>query len=273
MRFTCICSTFVRNRSNGSIYAFGLNNYSQLGINKKSGDTVFSPQLTSLENVKTITGKLIELIIQGYTVNNKHFFVAGGQHHTLILTNANKSYAIGRKDYGRLGIGQYEEELVDKLTLINKLDSLDVIQLDCGECCSFAITADGKAYSWGMGSNLQLGVGSDDDQFEPVLLTGVQVRDREVIRISSGGQHTLFLAVDKDATTNGNHKNGEQVKPTNGTKADSTTQAKPDANTTKTNGNGVSKLDKTNEKNDTETNDITDPDTDKSPATNGTKTA
>lgn len=206
------------------------------------------------------------------TANKKRFFIAGGQHHTLVLTNNNKSYAIGRKDYGRLGIGEYEEELVDKLTLIEKLDSLDVIQLDCGECCSFAITTDGKAYSWGMGSNLQLGVGSDDDQFEPVLLTGVQVRDRKVIRISSGGQHTLFLAVDKDTTTNGNPKNGEPAKATNGTngnKADST-QAKPDANTTKTNGNGETKLNETTE---TNTKEVTEPNTEKSPAADGIESA
>lgn len=157
------------------------------------------------------------------------YFFAGGQHHTLILTNDNKCYAIGRKDYGRLGIGEIEEELIDKVTLIKKLDDLKIVQLDCGECCSFAVTDDGKAYSWGMGSNQQLGVGSDDDQFEPVLLTGAQVRDRQVIRISSGGQHTLFLAADKNTSTNGNHKDAGKRKSTNGTKANDTKEkAKPD---------------------------------------------
>lgn len=63
----------------------------------------------------------------------------------------------------------------------------------------------GKVYSWGMGSNQQLGIGSDDDQTEPQLLTGVQVKDRAVIKVSSGGQHTLFLAADKstDKKVNG----------------------------------------------------------------------
>lgn len=90
------------------------------------------------------------------------------------------------------------------MTPIKALEKLNIVQLECGECCSFAVTDDGKAYSWGMGSNLQLGCGSDDDQNEPVLLTGVQVRDRKVIRISSGGQHTLFLAADEEpVTTNG----------------------------------------------------------------------
>lgn len=69
-----------------------------------------------------------------------------------------------------------------------------------------------------MGSNQQLGIGSDDDQNEPVLLTGVQVRDRQVIRISSGGQHTLFLAADKEPVTTNGVKDVKQTVTTNGDK-------------------------------------------------------
>lgn len=44
-----------------------------------------------------------------------------------------------------------------------------------------------------MGSNNQLGIGSEDDQYSPVQLTGKQVLDKQVLRVSSGGQHTLFI--------------------------------------------------------------------------------
>lgn len=113
------------------------------------------------------------------------------------MTNDDKCYAIGRTNYGRLGIGDTTEDVIDKLTPIDALADLDVVQLECGECCSFAVTSDGKVYSWGMGSNQQLGLGSDDDQLTPTLLTGVQVKDRHVLSVSSGGQHTLFIAADK----------------------------------------------------------------------------
>lgn len=53
-----ICSTFVRSRLNGAIWAFGLNNYNQLGITKKNSETVFAPQLTPFKNVKHITGNV-----------------------------------------------------------------------------------------------------------------------------------------------------------------------------------------------------------------------
>lgn len=104
------------------------------------------------------------------------------------------------------------------MTPIKALENLNIVQLECGECCSFAVTDDGKAYSWGMGSNQQLGCGSDDDQNEPVLLTGAQVRDRQVIRISSGGQHTLFLAADKEPITTNGVKDVTEPVNTNGVK-------------------------------------------------------
>lgn len=203
---------------NGAIFGFGLNNYNQLGLTKKNSDTVFTPQLTTFENVKMITG---------------------GQHHTLVLTAQDKCYAIGRKDYGRLGLGDIDSdiEFIDKLMPIKTLDGVRVRQLECGECCSFAITDDGKAYSWGMGSNQQLGCGSDEDQSEPILLTGVQVRDKQVIRISSGGQHTLFIAAEPIRQTNGVHndEDAEKVNGENGLNGEN--EAKPDESP-KVNGSG-----------------------------------
>ncbi|XP_055309663.1 regulator of chromosome condensation-like [Sitodiplosis mosellana] len=177
--WTTTYCTFIKNRANGTVYGFGLNNYNQLGIVKKNTETVFAPHKTPFENVELITG---------------------GQHHTLVLTNDKKCFAIGRTNYGRLGLGNTTEESIDKLTRIDGLAKLNVVLLECGESCSFAVTSDGKVYSWGMGSNQQLGLGSDDDQLVPTLLTGVQVKDREVINVSSGGQHTLFIAADKSTT-------------------------------------------------------------------------
>lgn len=43
----------------------------------------------------------------------------------------------------------------------------------------------------------QLGLGSDEDALLPTQLTGVQVKDRNVLAVQSGGQHTLFIAADK----------------------------------------------------------------------------
>lgn len=137
-----------------------------------------------------------------------------------MLANDGTCQVIGRLDYGRLGVGKVDKDLT-KITHIKSLDGLDVIQVACGESCSFARTKDGsfrtptiymrrmcsnnqsniagKVYAWGIGSNNQLGTGSDEDVYEPVLLTGAQVKGKEVLNVNSGGQHTLFLVSNIEA--------------------------------------------------------------------------
>lgn len=180
--------TFLRDKTTGKIYGFGLNNYSQLNIGKKS-DTMFVARETKFNNVKEL---------------------AGGSHHIIILTNDDKMYAIGRKDYGRLGLGQVEAD-VEELTLITALKDKKVTQIACGDCTSFAITKDGQVYAWGIGSNSQLGIGGDEDAYEPTLLTGVQVKDKKVVKVSGGAQHTLFV-VEAPAETPKAAANGEVSK-------------------------------------------------------------
>lgn len=163
-------STFLRDKATGKIYSFGLNNYSQLNIGVK-GETMFVPRLTKFNHVKDI---------------------AGGSHHTIILSKDDKIYAIGRKDYGRLGLGELETD-VEELTLISALNDKKVSQIACGDCTSFAVTNTGEVYAWGIGSNSQLGTGGDEDAKVPTLLTGAQVKGKKVIKVSGGAQHTLFI--------------------------------------------------------------------------------
>lgn len=44
-----------------------------------------------------------------------------------------------------------------------------------------------------MGTNYQLGNGSDEDVYEPTPVVGNQIKDKKIIKVSSGGQHTVFL--------------------------------------------------------------------------------
>lgn len=55
----------------------------------------------------------------------------------------------------------------------------------------------GSVYAWGMGTNLQLGTGEEDDEWSPVKMTGKQLENRAVMMVSSGGQHTVLLVKDK----------------------------------------------------------------------------
>lgn len=55
----------------------------------------------------------------------------------------------------------------------------------------------GSVYAWGMGTNLQLGTGEEDDEWSPVKMTGKQLENRAVLMASSGGQHTALLVKDE----------------------------------------------------------------------------
>lgn len=48
-------------------------------------------------------------------------------------------------------------------------------------------------FAWGIGTNYQLGTGQEDDAWSPVEMTGKQLENREVLTVSSGGQHTVLL--------------------------------------------------------------------------------
>lgn len=48
-----------------------------------------------------------------------------------------------------------------------------------------------------MGSNGQLGTGEEDDVETPQKIKGKQLEDKNVMRVTGGGQHTVLLAVKK----------------------------------------------------------------------------
>ena len=167
---------------NGTVYSWGLNNYGQLGTNDNTSR--YQPE------------RLPDDWIQGDEVDGEvksskpgTLEISGGQHHTIIC-HRGSVYAFGRREYGRLGLGENVEEplvpaRVPHLTGVNSVSA--------GSVCSFAVTNSGEVFSWGMGTNLQLGNGTEDDIWEPTLVTGKKIENRKIISSSSGGQHTALL--------------------------------------------------------------------------------
>merc|ERR1712080_169999 len=74
----------------------------------------------------------------------------------------------------------------------------DCVEVACGTAVSYAVTKEGELYSWGMGTNGQLGTGEEEDVWEPFLVKSKQLANRKVIAVSSGGQHTVILAKDNE---------------------------------------------------------------------------
>ncbi|MEQ2224804.1 Regulator of chromosome condensation [Ilyodon furcidens] len=160
----------------GYVYGFGLSNYHQLGT--KSTKMCFVPvKLTCFKNSTTAWVDF-----------------SGGQHHTLCLDAEGQVYSLGRAEYGRLGLGQGAEEKSEPAPVAGMEPAKGV---SCGASVSYAVTRAGSVYAWGMGTNLQLGTGEEEDEWSPVKMTGKQLENREVLLASSGGQHTVLLVKDK----------------------------------------------------------------------------
>ena len=167
------------------ILVCGLNNYNQLGINKGN---LFHTLVKSNGFSEALKG-------------NAWNDIAFGQHHALGLDERGRVYAIGRVEYGRLGLGEKETEggKSDAIvpTLIPKLADKKCVGVSCGTAVSFAVTEDGECYSWGMVTNGQLGHSQDDeDSWEPQKMVGKQLQTRKVLAVSGGGQHTLLIAIE-----------------------------------------------------------------------------
>uniref|UniRef100_A0A3B3XMJ7 RCC1-like domain-containing protein n=1 Tax=Poecilia mexicana TaxID=48701 RepID=A0A3B3XMJ7_9TELE len=160
----------------GYVYGFGLSNYHQLGTQNTS--MCFAPvKLTCFRNSTTAWVDF-----------------SGGQHHTLCLDAEGQVYSLGRAEYGRLGLGEGAEERSEP-TPVAGIEAAKGVS--CGASVSYAVTREGSVYAWGMGTNLQLGTGEEEDEWSPVKMMGKQLENREVLQASSGGQHTALLVKDK----------------------------------------------------------------------------
>ncbi|XP_054716060.1 regulator of chromosome condensation-like [Uloborus diversus] len=174
-------ATFLRAHDTGSIWAFGLNNYNHLGY---EGERVsFIPKKVS-------------------SFDNKEWKeISGGQHHTLTLDTEGLVYSMGRKDYGRLGLGENCDD-TSSPTVIPTLANERCTNVSCGgNCVSFAVTEQGYVFSWGLGDNYQLGHGDDEDRHVPKQIEGNFAKSWKVLKVAGGGMHTLILACPRESTT------------------------------------------------------------------------
>lgn len=121
-----------------------------------------------------------------------------GQHHTLALDAAGNVHALGRVEYGRLGLGkQRQTDATEPIQV--ELEGKKCVDVSCGTTVSFAVTERGECFSWGMGSNSQLGHEDDEDAWEPGTMLGKQLQQRSVMAVSGGGQHTVLIAQESAA--------------------------------------------------------------------------
>lgn len=179
----------------GRVWAFGLNNFGQLGLQTEVGD----------DNACQLEPTLVESLAE-----HKVTDVVGGEHHTLALTEEGKVLVFGRIDGHQLGLPSEEfnedNSLYDEqgkvriLAVPTALAGLPkVVSADAGTDTSYVITGEGRVYSWGFNTNYQCGIGeTSGDVATPQLIDNSAVKDKKIVFAGAGGQFGILASVQEE---------------------------------------------------------------------------
>ncbi|XP_008442150.1 ultraviolet-B receptor UVR8 isoform X2 [Cucumis melo] len=99
--------------------------------------------------------------------------ISGGWRHTMALTTDGKLYGWGWNKFGQVGAG----DNIDHCSPIQIKFPQDqkVIQISCGWRHTLAVTDKQNVFSWGRGTNGQLGHGESVDRNTPMILEALSV--------------------------------------------------------------------------------------------------
>jgi E3 ubiquitin-protein ligase HERC2 len=189
--------TLILSKDN-EVYAFGNNEDGVLGI---SDNKLKKYEFTKI-NFGIYTNKIKE--------------ISAGTVHNLAITQDNKLFSWGSSQGGQLGLPEkylisqpnYQTSFFlsspNQISIFSKSKKPEnIIKISCGEAHSLALTNNGTVYSWGFGSNGQLGLGFCEDSFEPGtgltksriftphLVKGLD--DEKIIDIKCGKTFSMFI--------------------------------------------------------------------------------
>jgi uncharacterized delta-60 repeat protein len=215
--------------SDGKVYAWGDNQFGQLGSNDAPSDHPLPiPAAGALSGRRVIgisAGEFHSLAVcddgfvaawglgtsgqlgNGDTANHddpqpvdlsdlpageKFVAVAAGRSHSMALTSGGKVFTWGRNTEGQLGIGTTSNSKYP--VLVPDLTASAI--LGGGTMHSLAIRTDGKLMAWGTSTFGQLGTPLLSISRTPVVVRNTWFSDQDLPTVTSGDQHNLALQTD-----------------------------------------------------------------------------
>ena len=204
-------------KSDGSLWAVGLNSYGQLGNNTEN-NYFTTPQLVVPSGVTAISaGAYHSLFLKtggslwamglnshgqlGDGTSDNGFFetnspemivssgvtaISGGGYHSLFLKNDGSLWGMGTNGDGELGDGTLFQKISPEMII-----SSNVTAIAAGGYFSLFLKNEGSL--WGMGKNEhgQLGDGTTANAYTPEMIVS-----NGVVAIAAGGGHSLFIKSD-----------------------------------------------------------------------------
>lgn len=123
--------------------------------------------------------------------------VSCGHNLTVALTNTGQVYTMGSTVHGQLGSSKFDGKYPTHVE--GKIADNFVEDIACGSYHVAVFTSKAEVYTWGKGSNGQLGHGDMDDRDTPTLVQFF--KDKQVKSIVCGSNFTAIICLHKRVTS------------------------------------------------------------------------
>ena len=180
--------------ADGSVVAWGYNNYGQLG----TGDTATRRVPVLVAPTGALAGKQVVT-------------VAAGAYHSFALCADGTLVGWGFNDDGELGDGTSTGRLVPvAVNMSGALAGKQIAALSAGQYHTLAHCTDGTLLAWGYNNRGQLGNNSTTSSKVPVGIGAFgALAGRQVTTVRASGAHSLALCADGTLTAWGWNKTGQ----------------------------------------------------------------
>ena len=201
----------------GTTWAWGENNYGQLGNNESNYNRNSVPVRVRDPVSPSDANKGL-----------KTSLVSGGGTHSLAIDKEGNIWAWGRNDHGELGAGKtnggsnWNENPVPQKVILDTKDAstqLKTVLVSAGEEHSLAVGEDGTTWAWGLNNFGQIGNNTMSDQRSPVKVfaaaqsTSLAGPWLLTTQVSAGGAHSLAIDVNGKSKAWGDNQRGELGNP------------------------------------------------------------
>lgn len=221
----------------GDTYAWGSNNYGQLGdgttTNRATPVAVDVPAGVELQSVSAAGGYTVAVATSGaayaWGLNQKGQLgdgtttnrsepvevampdgvsfsaISGGNGHTLALSTTGEAFAWGHNYYGQAG----DDTRVDRSTPVAVMmpEGITLASVSAGSYHSLGLSTTGDAFAWGWNEHGQLGDGSLQDRRRPVAV--FMPAGGFLTAISAANRHSLAITTDGVAYSWGSNASGQ----------------------------------------------------------------